>query len=370
MSENLKSNQESNTNPDTIVTGRFITFNCLTPQYARSDWFPGSDNKYLSEGYRKEKLKQLLRSFFKVNFVIALQEFCEAWNVEIQQLCQENNYTLVYKSYKDGVMGVGILYPHNHYNLLATDFHCPPNDVAHKIKRIESNNSQSDSMKRLINEYKLAENKKVDNLIVSVLLRCLVKGNDTGKEVIVSTYHMPCRFSYIRYMVCQTQEVLISMKKLLSMWETDEVVDRKNYEMPTSISTVLMGDFNIHPKTMSYKVLTNSLDNDNIPEEVQDVMNSYEYLNIKLNDIYNLRSAHFALKETEPEFTNVKLKNPDEEKSSDFIECLDYIMISEKVEVKSVQVGLTPKLGEPVRAYPNAICPSDHLPLSASLILK
>jgi mRNA deadenylase 3'-5' endonuclease subunit Ccr4 len=348
------------------VTSRFITFNCLTPKYARSDWFPGANHKYLSEEFRKDKLKQLLKSFFKVNFVIALQELCEEWSLVIQQLCEVNNYTMVYRSYKDGVMGVGILYPHNHYDLLATDFTCLPETVSDKIKLISYQNPSSEVVK----EHKLAENKSLGNIIISVLLRCLSKGIDSGKEIIVSTYHMPCRFSYIRYMVCQTNEVLSYMKILKEKWETDETLNRNDYEKPDSISTILMGDFNIHPKTISYKVLTNSFKFDNKCKEIEDVSKSYLKIATDFNDVANLRSAHQVFKGSEPAFTNVKLKNPTDDKSEDFIECLDYIMISDNIEVKSVQVGLTPKEGEPVKAYPNAICPSDHLPLSASLILN
>jgi mRNA deadenylase 3'-5' endonuclease subunit Ccr4 len=351
----------------TTITPRLITFNCLSPYYAKEEWFRAVQLKYLSSDYRKQRLLTLLKSWFKVNFVIALQELCLEWSVDVQALCEANGYVLVYKEYSDGKMGVGIAYPCNHYVLLASEAYCAPDTIRNRINVIREKVSIENVV---VQSHDAAETKAFQNVIVSLLLRVLTRGQDTGKEIIISTYHMPCRFMEEYYMVCQAREIVARQKELQTLWRGDEV-SRGVYgnTVPESIPTIFMGDCNIHPKAFGYGVLTGTF-NDETPSVVQEVMDAYSAVGVDFGNVVKARSAHCASTGSEPAFTNVKLKDPYDPTSIEFIECLDYILISPEVEVKSVQLGLTPKDGEDVGAYPNAICPSDHLPLSASLIIR
>jgi mRNA deadenylase 3'-5' endonuclease subunit Ccr4 len=96
-------------------------------------------------------------------------------------------------------------------------------------------------------------------------------------------------------------------------------------------------------------------------EEIKDIINEsgYEYDNMA-----KLKSSYYDFHKSEPNYTNV-YKNKDIE----FMDCIDYIFVGKEINVMSCLVGLLNK--DPMRyQYPNAICPSDHIPLSSSLSIE
>jgi Endonuclease/Exonuclease/phosphatase family len=360
------------------VTPRLITFNCLSPHYARPEWFSGVLGKYLDEKYRFERLKTLMRSWFKVNFVIALQELSEDWVGHVREFCEANHYYLVHSTYSDGKMGVAIAYPINHYQIVTSDVFNAPGFARARVANMKNildselqdhaiDTETMKSMTRVVESFSNAENKDFENSLVSVLLRAIVKGVDSGIELLITTYHMPCRFTEPIYMACQAREMLSHQSDLLTLYSDVDSIDRQSMGLsaPSQIVPIVMADCNIDPEKGAYRVLTGGDD-----ALITDIGRAYAGVGADFNSHRQMRSAFALATGDEPTFTNVKLRDPNDPNSTDFINTIDYILVPDGTAIKSVQLGLTPKDGEPIGAYPNAICPSDHLPLSASLIIK
>lgn len=369
------------------VTPRLITFNCLSPYYARPEWLNGVQEKYLDPDYRLQRLEHLMKdSWFKVNFIIALQELDANWSDRIRKLCEENNYNLVYSSYFDGHMGVGIAYPINHYQLITSDIFDAPGSARSHIEKMSMILNNSDvldkldvksvnSMKNIVRSFSSAENKTFMNSLVSVLLRAKLKGHDSSVELLVTTYHMPCRFTEPIYMMCQAREMLAHQNELIEFYKSPDFTTRQSmgFSYPTQIVPIIVADCNIGPKEPAYQILTQSkkclISNRNIDQIIDQIMEAYSKIGVDFLAYSEMRSAFVMATGFEPKFTNVKLADPNNFKSVDFIETIDYILVPSNVKVKSVRLGLVPKNDSQICAYPNAICPSDHLPLSASICI-
>ena len=373
----------------TSTSARVITFNCLTPYYAREEWFPGVKPKFLDSKYRLQRLKTLLQSWFKVNFIIALQELNDEWSNIVAEFCKTNNYHFVYSTYSGGVMGVGIAYPLNHYTLIAQDIFNAPAAARAKVQRMAetlANNKEVNgddlnddnetiplpterAMKKMVRSFAAAENKAFENSMVSILLRAFSKGADTEVEFLVSTYHVPCRFTTPLFMGAQVREVLARQSEPIDSLFPN--IDRESMGLspPAKIIPILMADCNITPDKFEYHVMVGDIEED---LDLQNMGLAYEAIGIPFRP-YDQRVSVFVKNTgSEPNFTNVKFADPNVQNSEDFIETIDYILIPHdaQVEIKSTKLGLTPPEGQPIRPYPNAICPSDHLPLSASLVVQ
>lgn len=366
----------------TSTSARVITFNCLTPYYAREEWFPGVKPKFLDSKYRLQRLKTLLQAWFKVNFIIALQELNDEWSNIVAEFCKTNNYHFVYSTYSGGVMGVGIAYPLNHYTLIAQDIFNAPAAARAKVQRmagvletIADNDERNCSlsaeraMKKMVRSFAAAENKAFENSMVSILLRAFSKGADTEIEFLVSTYHVPCRFTTPLFMGAQVREVLARQSESIDSLFPN--IDRQSMGLspPAKIIPILMADCNITPAKFEYRVMVGDIEED---LDLQNMGLAYEAIGIPFRP-YDRRVSVFVKNTgSEPNFTNVKFADPNDQNSEDFIETIDYILIphNAQVEIKSTKLGLTPPEGQPIKPYPNAICPSDHLPLSASLVVQ
>jgi hypothetical protein len=392
---------DGETHPSLTITPRLITFNCLSSYYARPAWFYGVQEKYLDSNYRLQRLKTLMKSWFKVNFIIALQELSDDWLPIIRRLCDGYDYTVVWSTYSDGKMGVAIAFPHRHYQIVRRDAFDGPAAVRSEINQMRqiidselqdlttdgvidggSNDSSIDqdaeplsrdtmnAMSRVITSFNSAENKVFDNTLLSILLRALIKGRDSGTELLITTYHMPCRFTEPIYMTCQARQMMAHQADLLAFYnESNElVVERQSMGLGPvrQIVPIVMADCNIHPNSPPYHVLTGGAESSGL---IEGLCHAFSAIGQTFIPRIPMRSAFVIGTGSEPDFTNVKLRDPDDPKSEDFIETIDYILIPEGTSVKSVQLGLTPQDGKPVGPYPNAICPSDHLPLSASLVI-
>jgi endonuclease/exonuclease/phosphatase family metal-dependent hydrolase len=208
------------------------------------------------------------------------------------------------------------------------------------------------------------------NALLSVLLCAKRHGNQVGKNFIISTYHMPCRYKYKIFLCSHIHALKVHLDELTTLWNT---------YYHNVVSTVFCGDFNITPKSPEYKYLVgieyskqeypeNGLcnsDNEHVtPYFINDLADAYQQVGQNLFAGMQFKSTHKTLHAKEPDYTNVSVK-----KDGTFVECLDYILINNHVDIRSCTVGLNVK--DPIASsYPNGLCPSDHLPVSASLRIQ
>ncbi|VBB18824.1 hypothetical protein YASMINEVIRUS_1356 [Yasminevirus sp. GU-2018] len=378
--------KKHNSRHDSRHDVRVITFNLLSQETINDVYFPLVKKHYSEFDGRSVKMKKLLESWMKVNFIICLQEMSVQWQKVLQPFFAENNYGFESQTYANGKMGVGIAYPFNHYDLLKKDeYVCGTGvkPILHALKRVDKKFKPHVShaskkgyhegveidMKPIIDELSDATDAK--NVLLSLLLHCKFKGSSTGKNLIVSTYHMPCRFMLKYYLVSHILALKTRLSELSDAW-SQQFGDQTVNQSANSTPTILAGDFNISAKSPEYKFLTGEAYTENeiltqkaeCGESIEFVRNSdllYNATGFDVNSGMKLRSVHKTLHGKEPPYTNVSLKA-----DFTFVECIDYILISDDVDIRSCTVGLTVDNphGTP---YPNGLCPSDHLPLSASL---
>ena len=146
---------------------------------------------------------------------------------------------------------------------------------------------------------------------------------------------MPCKFMYEYFMVSHILAVKDRISYLQDLWKVDKVI--------------LVGDFNTTPDKRTYNLIKGNLYDDTFLQ------------NNNIKELSKLESAFFKCHNKEPVYTNVSLKDK-------FINCIDYIFINEGIQVMSCITGLTVDNPQNV-SYPNGLCPSDHVPLSASLFV-
>jgi mRNA deadenylase 3'-5' endonuclease subunit Ccr4 len=188
--------------------------------------------------------------------------------------------------------------------------------------------------------------------LLTLVLNPLRGSVRTNKQLIVSTYHMPCKFMESYLMLAHIHAVRNRLK---------ELYDLRQKEHPSyTTSVILAGDFNTVPTSQEYRLLSGQCCTEEESSVISEMIESYKKIDMDLTTGITNRSTFKSHVGKEPEYTNI---------GPSFIDTIDYIFVSDCVNVLSSLVGL--KRDNPGKtSYPNGTCPSDHLPLSASLIIK
>ena len=324
---------------------RVITFNFLSPEITRPEWMPYVKKSHLNFGNRSEKTKKLISSWIRVNFIICIQEMSKSWKRVLEPFFLENNYGFICDMYSSDKMGVGIAYPLKHYDIVDTDLNNCGNIIDPIYKKIIEKND----CENINTELRLASESK--NTILSLLLSAKNFGVNINKNFIISTYHMPCQYKLKYYMLSHIHALKIHLENLLLKW---------NNQYSKTASVIIAGDFNITEKSPEYKFLIG----DEKELYINNLDNIYSSIGINIFDGISFKSSHKIIHNKEPKYTNICIQT-----DKIFVECLDYILINNQIDVRSCTVGLT--VPEPLTTpYPNALCPSDHVPLSASLRIR
>ena len=302
---------------------RVITYNLLSEAYATQKQFPLSKSYYLEFDIRIFKTIKLIESWIKVNFLICLQELSRTWLEILEPFFKKNGYILFYDCYSLNTLGVGIAYPANHYSIIKSDVYKCGKYIEKLISTEEYISKQ------------LSDATKKENTMLSLYLCPKYYGKDIGKRIMISNYHMPCKFMYEYFMVSHILAVKDRISYLQDLWKVEKVI--------------LVGDFNTTPDKRTYNLIKGNLYDDTFLQ------------NNNIKELPKLESAFFKCHNKEPAYTNVSLKDK-------FINCIDYIFINEGIQVMSCITGLTVDNPQNV-SYPNGLCPSDHVPLSASLFI-
>lgn len=392
---------------------RVITFNLLSQNTLTKVYFPFVKEHYADFDYRVTKTKKLMERWMQANFIICLQEMDEQWQKILQEFFSQHRYNLESVTYKNGKMGVGIAYPHNHFDLLKRDeFVCGTyvNPICQALtlavtsevasqKEINNNNTILNKITSELNNEnhvidlnpiieQLTDAASSENTLLTLLFNCKYKGRIVGKTLTISNYHMPCRFMSKYFIVSHIHAIKVRLQELSTLWSTqmsthastitlnenENNKTKMNIDQSNVISTVLAGDFNVSAKAPEYKFLVGEpYTNAEIDSQVSEFGESidfiknirviYDAIGIDINDGIKMKSIHKTLHGSEPPYTNVSLKA-----ELTFVACIDYILKSDNINIRSCIVGLT--VNDPHQTvYPNGLCPSDHVPLSASLYI-
>ena len=340
---------------------RIITFNMLSQDYTSYHYFPKVKKHHLAFKFRSEKMEKLLMSWIKVNFIMCFQEVNTLWYDFLTNIFSENNYNCEMVTYFNNKMGLCIAYPKNHYELLARDDFTTDTYVSDVYNSLLAETNKyidpNPNVDIMLNE--ILDATKTKTPLLSVLLNCKSYGQSVHKNLLVSTYHMPCKYTKKYFMSANIHAIKNKLQYLKDLW--------CNIFENDPISVVLTGDFNITSKSPEYKLLIGDAYTDDEPETLDFFALLSKYYGLCGNDLTSgikIRSLHKTLHGTEPQYTNVSLKE-----DITFVDCIDYILIDDSIGIRSCTVGLTVDSPEST-PYPNGLCPSDHVPLSASFFIK
>ena len=340
---------------------RVITFNLLSSFCATKEYYPYVKPQFLDFSNRLSRVKKLIDAWTKVNFIICLQEVDELWFRALESKFIEKKYGLHSVRYTDGTMGQLIGYPINHFDKVFVDQFIPGlyvKEICDKMEHCELKNSESNHNHDIIMD-QLLEGSKSPNTMISIGLSAKYHGKKVNKNILISTYHMPCKFKDQFLMLSHIHAVKMRLKEIVTKWDQFD-------------SLVLAGDFNMLETSNEYGYMINP----NSDDIIIDLMNVlYKSVGIDLRQTIQFKSAHLLCHGKEPEYTNCSIK-----KNKNFVGTLDYVFINDNISVRSCTIGLVaPSLDKSLDhlyykntklpLYPNAVCPSDHLALSTSLFI-
>jgi len=337
---------------------KVITYNLLSPKLCnQSDFLNYVNPEDLEPTIRKTRTITLLESFFahSPQPIICLQEISADWKGTLELLFAKHNYSFFNISY--GILGVGIAIPNQSISVTNVEY-------IHIGELIKTNTSRL--IWRTEEEYREAErDRKIreDNLTFLEKVSLIVKEytalipeyirviEETIKEAkwrknyairitleasekrfIVYNYHMPCTF---KKPIIQFLHLSVFKRLIL-----------QHHMIPT----IFAGDFNITPSSDEYKFFTGAAP---IPESKTVYLPKEDQEDISYQSFKMTTTA-----QTTPFTCHSETKF-----GGYFKDTLDYIFVS------NANIKMSGQLLETNEKMPNSVCPSDHLPIYADIIL-
>eukprot|EP00938_MAST-03A_sp_MAST-3A-sp1_P004868 g4868.t1 len=378
---------------------QIVTYNVLSSHLCAPSWFVKTDPEHLDQMKRLEKVFKKLDSVISKNphTVFGLQEISLTWRTKFKVFFQKYDYDFICTNYggdHSNYMGVAIAYPRSRFEMKDGKIFRARDSV--EWKRIWKKRSSSDTSKKwnlatssLILTAAAAfaldlDPKTKKTLVTTSLLGSLgiclarsfglvdkpaprpkqtaleisksrynrqiivtLRDKNLQRDLGVSVYHMPCVFWNQQVMVIHASLCASALSKYAKEREL------KSY--------LLVGDFNFSPDSVPYQVITQG--------KIEKKNKNYPELPKKEkwtpnDDLVKMNSA-YAMYDAEPTYTNHA--HAGREPITTYTGTIDYIFCSPDIKVSSV-IPL-PKFEEgKTELCPNAIEPSDHLMIGATLI--
>ena len=329
---------------------RIVTYNLLVPIFAEQPgYYRHCQPEFLETDYRwkliQSQLEEEIRS--NQNTIICLQEVSRTLIPMLKSFFHRVNYTLFDRLYGDrrnDFMGVGLAVPKS---MRVTSENSV--NVGDYLRSLFQSRQKSSILNAWWNHLKDVVVGKPDTaqndtweiaMSTSNMLLC-VGVLIHGRNLIIGTYHMPCRFDIPGVMVMHASAV----KDLM-------------FHLADGHPFVLAGDFNTKPNDIAYRVVTKRdfAQNLTLPEGGYNRGSSI----FKTHQL--LRSAYREENGAEPNYTNFAATR----QSPTFCATLDYIFFNGRLRVDHVLRLPEHPTG---KSYPDRTHPSDHLMIAATLRL-
>ena len=314
---------------------RIVSYNLLSTGLVKDHVV--AHPSHLSSQYRMELLQAKLRAEVEADSIMCLQEVSLPWMRELTVFFAGLGYQIVCHPYGKPTtmnLGVGVAFPFPRYKMEAA-FIERAADVKPKAE-VPAGGAAGGADAAVAPASLWHKVRQRDNLLVHVRLR-----SSEGPVFCVSTYHAPCI-----YAEADTMRAFCT----LAAQAAHSFAEGRPY--------VLAGDLNIKPGDDAYKALTQGSIEKPLPAEFPG--DAWRAI------VHPLRSANAVALGAEPSFTTL-CKRTDQE----FIGTLDYIFLSPGWLVQAVS-AVPEALAELKKKgfMPNASEPSDHMLISAVLVLK
>jgi len=342
--------------PDSVVAAataaaRVVSYNVLSSSLCEADYHVKCKAEDLDEKVRLRRVCDLLQPEVDKGAIICLQEVSTSWAGSLHTHFSRKDYHMVHMGYGgkfDGYMGCAIAFPTSKYTLET----CTITRVAdlkrwprlpQPGKRERFSNFIQGVWRRWkgvrgpIDPY-FDTKKRANQLIMTRLL-----DKQAAACFCIATYHMPCQFRLPEVMVSHTA---LALKHLQRLARSDPLI--------------FCGDFNFKPGDSPYRLVTNGA----LPKDDEHYPTLPEVDKWRPKIEYPMKSAYLVANGVEPDFTNWAFTRGSPE---DFLGCLDYIFLSEGVQVSAVKSVVTQD--ECPGPYPSASQPSDHVMIAADVIV-
>lgn len=338
------------------MSTKVTTYNVLSSHLGDASYFNRCDPDACDAPSRLSKLKQKLDKEVSKKAIVCLQEVSTSWSGDLHAYFASQGYVFVTGMYGkkfNGYMGVGIAVPADKYDIVNADITTIADTK--KYRRKERQNFVFIFLLTLLRKIGLIGKPPQDpweeaayrnNQMVTLRLKEKNNNNNNHSKMqssfCVGTYHMPCMFKLPGVMMIHSA---LSAKHIQRLAGSDPYI--------------FCGDFNIKPQSNMYRMLTNGgieSECDEVPEKDENDSSDWDF------KMKPLRSAYMVKNGKEPLFTNYAQTKFDKQP---FIDCLDYIFLSDEWIVKKVED--TPTEQEVQGPMPTLTQPSDHLLISAEL---
>ena len=335
---------------------RVVTYNVLSDRLASAEHFTACDPANLKSTTRLERIKAKLEEECGKNSVICLQEVSAKWAGEFHVFFARLGYSFVVSNYGNpfnGYMGVGVAYPLALYEVNGVDLTRVADTKKNAWPKDPSEKKPSDFQKRVIRvldgfkkvfgvEAPKKTGYKGSATKFNTMVTLTLKDKVDGVEFCVANYHMPCAFY---------DPPLMGMHVAMAV----QYAQRLAQQRPLALA----GDWNIKPDAGTYAFITSG-DAGQLADATPTVP-EYDTWTVS-DDFRAMRSAYAVKCGSEPDFTNWAIIRD----GPPFIETLDYIFISENVEVEEVD-ELPHRSDVDDNPFPSATEPSDHIMIGARL---
>lgn len=349
---------------------RVATYNALSPRLCSAGYFRRCAPEACDRNGRLPRVLAQLGSVVDDDpqAVVCLQELALEWCGPLHAFFAARGYTFMASNYGNafnGYMGVGLAFPSRAFDLVDADL-CrlaetrdppwpkpPPPGPIRKVKGFLGGAvgwalaPLRAALKVVPGLGALGGRRRDDqcpweysqrrfNSLAFARLRC----KSTGAVVCVATYHMPCAFWWPGVMLIHSAMAVQRVQRLAR-----------------GDPCVLAGDFNIRPEGSMYRLITTG----SLPADHPDIPAPRAWDPWVPTVKAPMKSAYAVANGREPDFTNYAAVKDD----PPFIDCIDYIFVSEDVGVEAVK--LLPHRSEVDGPYPTIAEPSDHVLIHATL---
>jgi mRNA deadenylase 3'-5' endonuclease subunit Ccr4 len=337
---------------------KVISYNLLSAKLCnQTDFLNYSNPQDLDATTRKMRTITLLENFMKFSNnpqpIICLQEISPDWKGDLELLFMNHNYSFFTISY--GILGIGIAIPNKSITVTNVEYlhigeliktNTPMyiyrteeeyREVERDRKIREESLSFMEKVSLIVKEYTalipeyirvIEETIKEAKWRKNYSIRLTLKLKTDEKEFIIYNYHMPCTF---KTPIIQFLHLSVFKRLIL-----------KHHMIPT----IFAGDFNIVPSLDEYNFFTG----EQVPESKMVYLPKEDQEDISFQSFkMNTTPISTFTCHSETKFGGY------------FKDTLDYIFVS------NANIRLSGKLLETDEKMPNSVCPSDHLPIYASI---
>lgn len=336
---------------------RVITYNVLNPLLCSPKRFPHCRPEDLGEAVRWNRVSAKIEAALATEWptVVCLQEVDEKWAGRLHTLFQKRGWHFAFALTPMTTflpMGVALAWPNNMLQLEelrifrpGASVQCPAPQQPTWRQRFLSAISRgawgADPRAAQLEPWTQAARKQNRLLVARFQLQ------SSSVRFVVATYHMPCLFGDLTLRQTKAIHAAILHNRVAAFAGT--------------LDFVLAGDFNTVPGDSELGIVTRG----SIGAEDAARPPSVEGLDIgtwERQGCAPVRSAYAVALGKEPEFTNFAWI---EDAAKPFRETIDYIFISERIEVVNVTQLPSATVEDP--PYPSEDQPSDHVLLAADV---